>query len=110
MMTIFSGVAGYFSPNRALAWGLNAAVGVEQAGFYSIDALHETLSGVIDFARVNAREPRLTVGAVNVRSGKMHYFDSRDMPAPASGRAGRPAMPTRCARSTAGRGRSRSTR
>jgi NTE family protein len=80
MMTIFGGVAGYFSPNRAIAWGLNATVGIEQAGFYSIDALHETLSGVIDFTRLNSKAPRLTVGAVNVRSGKMHYFDSRDMP------------------------------
>jgi NTE family protein len=80
MMTIFGGVAGYFSPNRALALGLNATVGVEQAGFYTIDALHETLTSVVDFTRVNAKQPRLTVGAVNVRSGKMHYFDSRDMP------------------------------
>ncbi len=80
MMTIFSGVAGYFSPNRALTFGLNAAVGVEQAGFYTIDALHDTLSSVIDFERINAKQPRLTVGAVNVCSGKMHYFDSRNMP------------------------------
>ena len=80
MMTIFGGVAGYFSPNRAMAWGLNGTVGVEQAGFYAIDALYETLSGVIDFTRLNSKEPRLTVGAVNVRSGRMHYFDSRDMP------------------------------
>ncbi|HUC49470.1 MAG TPA: patatin-like phospholipase family protein [Xanthobacteraceae bacterium] len=80
MMTICSGVTGYFSPNRALAYGLNAPVGVEQAGFYTIEALHETLTGIIDFARVNTKQPRLTVGAVNVRSGKMHYFDSRDMP------------------------------
>jgi NTE family protein len=80
MMTIFGGVAGYFSPNRALAFGLNATVGVERAGFYTIDALHETLTSIVDFSRVNAKQPRLTVGAVNVRSGKMHYFDSRDMP------------------------------
>jgi NTE family protein len=80
MMTIFGGIAGYFAPNRALAWGLHAAVGVEQAGFYSIDALHDTLAGVVDFARINSGQPRLTVGAVNVRSGKMHYFDSRTMP------------------------------
>jgi NTE family protein len=80
MMTIYSGVTGYFSPNRALAFGLNAPVGVEQAGFYTIEALHETLENHIDFTRINARQPRLTVGAVNVRSGKMHYFDSRDMP------------------------------
>jgi NTE family protein len=80
LMTICGGVTGYFSPNRALALGLNAPVGVEQAGFYTIEALHETLAKLIDLSRINARQPRLTVGAVNVRSGRMHYFDSRDMP------------------------------
>ncbi len=80
MMTIFGGIAGYFAPNHALAWGLNASVGIEKAGFYTIEALHETLSGIVDFARINSKHPRLTVGAVNVRSGQMRYFDSRDMP------------------------------
>jgi len=80
IMTIWCGIAGYFAPNRALAFGLNAPVGVEQAGFYTIEALHETLSSLIDFARLNAKAPRLTVGAVNVRSGRMTYFDSREMP------------------------------
>jgi NTE family protein len=80
MMTVFGGIASYFSPNRALAWGPHASVGVEQAGFYTIDALRKTLGDLVDFARINAGQPRLTVGAVNVRSGKMNYFDSRDMP------------------------------
>ncbi len=80
MMTIFGGIGGYFAPNRALAFGLQASVGAEQAGFYTIDALHETLTGMIDFTRINSSQPRLTVGAVNVRSGDMHYFDSRKMP------------------------------
>jgi NTE family protein len=79
MLTIFGGIAGYFSPNRALAWGLHAAVGVEKAAFYTVDGLHETLAEVVDLDRINAGQPRLTVGAVNVRSGKMHYFDSRSM-------------------------------
>jgi NTE family protein len=79
-MTICGGITGYFAPNRALAFGLNAPVGVEQAGFYTIEALHKTLSSLIDFARMNAKAPRLTVGAVNVRSGRMTYFDSREMP------------------------------
>src|SRR5262244_3498823 len=34
MMTIFGGIVGYFMPNRDLAWGLHAPVGVERAGFY----------------------------------------------------------------------------
>jgi len=80
MMTIFGGIGGYFAPNRALAFGLQAPLGVEHAGFYTIDALHETLTGMIDFTRINSGQPRLTVGAVNVRSGDMHYFDSRKMP------------------------------
>jgi NTE family protein len=80
LMTIYGGVTGYFSPNSALALGLNAPIGVEQAGFYTIEALHETLANLIDLNRINAKQPRLTVGAVNVRSGRMHYFDSRDMP------------------------------
>jgi NTE family protein len=80
MMTIFGGIAGYFTPNRDLAWGLRAPVGVERAGFYTIEALHETLDSALDFTRINSGQPRLTVGAVNVRSGKMHYFDSRSMP------------------------------
>jgi len=81
MMTIFSGVAGYFSPNHALAWGgLYAPVGAEHAGFYTIDALHETLNNIVDFQRINTGKPRLTVGAVNVRTGNMHYFDTRSMP------------------------------
>jgi NTE family protein len=80
MMTVFTGISGYFAPNRALAWGLHAEVGVEQAAFYTVDALHETLAEVIDFEHMNSGPLRLTVGAVNVRSGKMHYFDSRSMP------------------------------
>ena len=80
MLTIFGGIAGYFTPNRDLAWGLHTPIGVERAGFYTIEALHETLNRVVDFSRINSGQPRLTVGAVNVRSGRMHYFDSRNMP------------------------------
>ena len=79
LSTIFGGIAGYFTPNRALAFGLHALVGVERAGFYTIDELRETLADLVDFARLRTGSPRLTVGAVNVRSGKMHYFDSRAM-------------------------------
>jgi NTE family protein len=80
LLTLFGGVPGYFSPNRSIAWGLNALVGVERAAFYNTDALRETVSDVVDFERVNAGQVRLTVGAVNVRTGKMHYFDTRNLP------------------------------
>ena len=81
MMSLFNGVAGYYAPNQALAWGgLNALVGVERAAFYTIDGMRSTVGNLVDFNRLNGKHPRLTVGAVNVRSGKMHYFDSRSMP------------------------------
>ena len=79
-MTILGGIPGYFAPNSAIAWGLNALVGVEHAAFYTINELRKTIANVVDFERLNAKQPRLTVGAVNVRTGKMHYFDSRSVP------------------------------
>ncbi len=80
-MSLFNGVKGYYAPNQAIAWGgLNALVGVERAAFYTIDGMRETVNRLVDFERLNATPTRLTVGAVNVRTGKMHYFDSRDMP------------------------------
>ena len=80
LMTLFGGIPGYFSPNGAIALGLNALVGVERAAFYTIDGLRKTLGDLVDFERIAAKQPRLTIGAVNVRTGKMHYFDSRSVP------------------------------
>ena len=79
-MSIVAGIPGYYAPNQAIGWGLNALVGVEHAAFYTIEELRKTVSEVVDFGRIGAGKPRLTVGAVNVRTGKMHYFDSRGMP------------------------------
>jgi NTE family protein len=81
VLSIFNGISGYYAPNRAIAWGgLNALVGVDKAAFYTIDDLRQTVSNLVDFGRLNAAHVRLTVGAVNVRTGKMHYFDSRSLP------------------------------
>jgi NTE family protein len=81
VLSMFNGISGYYAPNRALAWGgLSALVGVEHAAFYTIDDLRKTVGGLVDFARLNGTDTRLTVGAVNVRTGKMHYFDSRSLP------------------------------
>ena len=79
--TLLQGVSGYYEPNSLVAFGgPNAAVGIEQAALYTIKDFRKTVASVADFARINSKEMRLTVGAVNVRTGKMHYFDSRDMP------------------------------
>jgi len=72
------GVPGFFSP-RALGWlGIYSEAGVDRASYYSTDALAQTLCELIDMKALHCCRPRLTVGAVNVCSGAMRYFDSRD--------------------------------
>jgi NTE family protein len=76
--TLFQGIPGFFSP-RLPAWGgWQARVGLDAASCYSTAPLRATLSSLIDFGVLNAAHPRLTVGAVNVTSGSLRYFDSRD--------------------------------
>lgn len=76
--TLMCGVPGFFAPN-ARAWlGLDARLGVEAASWYSTEQLHESLRALIDVDVLADKVTRLTVGAVNVRTGRMRYFDSRD--------------------------------
>jgi NTE family protein len=67
-----------FRPS-ATAWlGPRAAVGVERAAWYDTSPLRETLAGLADFDSLHGCPTRLTVGAVNARTGTMRYFDSRE--------------------------------
>ena len=76
--TLAFGIPHFFAP-RLPAWGgLQAKVGLDAASYYSTAALRETLASLTDLAVLNAAHPRLTVGAVNVKSGALRYFDSRD--------------------------------
>jgi NTE family protein len=45
---------------------------------YNTAPLRDTLLRLVDFDLVNARGTRLSVGAVNVRTGNSVYFDNRD--------------------------------
>ena len=76
--TLMCGVPGFFVPN-AQAWlGADARLGVEAASWYSTEQLHDSLSTLVDLDVLADNATRLTVGAVNVRTGRMRYFDSRD--------------------------------
>jgi NTE family protein len=77
-MTVLSGVAGFFTPNPWAFGGVHMPLGAQSAGYYHTTPLRETLGGLVDFARINQGGCRLTVGAANVRTSEMHYFDSRD--------------------------------
>jgi NTE family protein len=78
LMTISQGIVGFFLPNPASWLGMLAPLGVDNASYYLVAPLRETLNALIDFDLLNAGQTRLTVGVVNARTGAMHYFDSRD--------------------------------
>lgn len=75
--TLVGGIPGFFEPHLPAFWGAHVPLGVDRAGFYSTASLRQTLGELVDFSIINARSPRLTVGAANVRTSMMHYFDSR---------------------------------
>ena len=77
MSTVMRGIPGFFEPGAAALQGTRANVGVESASYYSTEPLRQTLSGLVDFASMADSPTRLTVGAVNVCTGAMRYFDSR---------------------------------
>jgi NTE family protein len=78
MMTVLRGIPAFFEPNPAALRGALASVGVESAAYYSIAPLRRTLEELVRFETLRTGSMRLTVGAVNARSGQMRYFDSRD--------------------------------
>ena len=77
MVTLTRGIPNFFRSNPAIWGGAHVQVGVESAAYYSTDPLRETLAALVDFDHINAGATRLTVVAVNVRSGAMRYFDNR---------------------------------
>lgn len=77
-ITLSSGVPGFFAPNYHAAAGLYASLGVENASFYTTTPLRETLRELVDFDLLNANRIRMTLGAVSVCTGELHYFDSHN--------------------------------
>jgi NTE family protein len=75
--TLVGGVPGFFKPNLLAHWGMDLPMGSDQAGYYSAVPLQKTLLELVDFGRINREGPRFTVGAAQVRTSEMRYFDSR---------------------------------
>jgi NTE family protein len=69
------GQPGFFSPHPPMHWLL----GAPSTSYYDTRALKDTLERLVDFDRINARETRFSVGAVNVRTGNFAYFDNAEM-------------------------------
>ncbi len=69
------GVPGFFKPRFPPA-PLQPSGTPEAISYYDTSALRGTLERLVDFDRINAGGVRLSVGAVNVRTGNFAYFDS----------------------------------
>jgi NTE family protein len=78
LATVMRGIPDFFTPNLHALRGSTAALGVESAAYYSTAPLRETLSALIDFDYLCECRTRMTVGAVNVVTGAMRYFDTRN--------------------------------
>jgi NTE family protein len=68
------GIPGFFKPRMDPSLLLGGAAPV--LSYYDTSPLKATLERLVDFDRVNRREMRLSVGAVDVRSGNSVYFDN----------------------------------
>ncbi len=79
-LTMTSGIGSFFKPNPLAFMGTHIPLGADAAGYYSTAPLQTTLHELVDFELINQNRTRLTVGAANVRTSEMRYFDSRDMP------------------------------
>ena len=80
LWTVMSGIPGFFTPNPQRDFGANLAASVSsKASYYTTDPLKETL-GRWSISIISTGKPvRLSVGAVNVRTSEMRYFDIRGM-------------------------------
>ena len=73
--TMLFGVPGFFSP-RLLPAPMQPPGTLEAISYYDTAPMRRTLEKLVDFDRINAGPMRLSVGAVNVRTGNFEYFDS----------------------------------
>jgi NTE family protein len=75
-LAVIAGTAGFFAPRYPPSW-LYPSGTANATSFYDTRQLKDTLERFVDFNRLNAGPIRLSIGAVNVRSGNFVYFDSQ---------------------------------
>jgi NTE family protein len=71
---LMNGVPGFFEPRLPPPYLAMNPAGA--TSYYDTAPLRATLERLVDFDRINAGETRLSIGAVNVRTGNFAYFDN----------------------------------
>ncbi|MCP3476813.1 patatin-like phospholipase family protein [Bradyrhizobium sp. CCGUVB1N3] len=77
MRALFQGQPGFFKPRFPSPFW-SPFSGDAATSFYDTAPLQRTLEKLVDFDRLNAGEVRVSVGAVNVRTGNLTYFDTTE--------------------------------
>jgi len=77
MRALFQGQPGFFKPRFPSPFW-SPFSGEAATSFYDTSPLATTLERFVDFDRLNSGEVRVSVGAVNVRSGNLIYFDTAE--------------------------------
>jgi NTE family protein len=72
---LWLGAAGFFEPRAFSPWLLPDG-SMEATSYYDTRPLERSLERLVDFDRINKGPMRLSVGAVNVRTGDFVYFDT----------------------------------
>ncbi len=75
MGTMLFGAPSFFKP-RVPPPIFTPAGNPGSLSFYDIGPLKALLESLVDFDRINARETRFSVGATNVKTGNLTYFDN----------------------------------
>ena len=76
LTTLMFGQPGLFTPRAPQDWFSSEKC----VSYYDTSTLKKTLEWLVDFDRINdAKDMRLSVGAVNVRTGHFAYFDSEQI-------------------------------
>jgi NTE family protein len=76
LAALLFGQPGFFTPRPPQDWFSSGKL----VSYYQTSALKGTLERLVDFDRINdAGDMRLSVGAVNVRTGRFAYFDSKEI-------------------------------
>jgi NTE family protein len=75
-LSVLFGVPGFFKP-RVPPATLQPPGTPQAISYYDTAPLQRTLEELIDFDLLNSGQVRLSVGAVNVRSGNFAYFDTQ---------------------------------
>jgi len=74
--TAAAGVPGFFQP-RMISPFFYPPGAPEALSFYDTAPLRKTLTELVDFDLINSRKVRLSVGAVNIRTGRLRFFDNK---------------------------------